>query len=58
MQQERANELFILFDRAINPGLATQQITARDVPMTRIKVDDDKLQVDFRGSQVPAKGVN
>ncbi|NEU70025.1 hypothetical protein GK091_24305 [Spirosoma agri] len=55
VQEERANELFILFDTAINPGFATQQITARDVPMTLIKVDDDNLQVDFMGSQVTAK---
>ncbi|GAB3570723.1 hypothetical protein GCM10027578_27650 [Spirosoma luteolum] len=55
--EERATALTIVYDMAINPGFPTQQITARDVHAELVKVDDDTLNLEQMGAQLPAKRV-
>lgn len=57
VQEERATELSIIFDTAINPGHPTQLITARDIPVGLSKVDDDNLQLTYMGSAMTATRV-
>jgi|GEM_PF-1414753 len=57
VQEERATELLILSDHAINPGLATQQITGRDLPITLTKVDDNTLEAGMSGMPLSFKRV-
>jgi hypothetical protein len=57
VQEESATKLAIVYDMAINPGFATQQITSRDEHLTLTKVDDSTIETSIMGMALSFKRV-